>query len=60
MNTGKKIYLIAVYPDENNCCMAIFPDFPELAPDYGSEGGSVHSPSGGFFFVPRLRESGRR
>ena len=31
----KKIYLIAVYPDENGCCMAKFPDFPELAADFG-------------------------
>lgn len=35
MDTKKKIYLIAVYPDENGCCMAKFPDFPELAPDFG-------------------------
>lgn len=35
MNEKKKIYLIAVYPDENGCCMAKFPDFPELAADFG-------------------------
>ena len=35
MGAKKKTYLIAVYPDENGCCMAKFPDFPELAPDFG-------------------------
>ena len=35
MSGKKKIYLIAVYPDENGCCMAKFPDFPELAADFG-------------------------
>lgn len=33
----KKIYLIAIYPDENGCCMAKFPDFPELAADFGKD-----------------------
>jgi len=37
MDAKKKIYLIAVYPDENGCCMAKFPDFPELAPDFGKD-----------------------
>ena len=35
MGEKKKIYLIAVYPDEKGSCMARFPDFPELAPDFG-------------------------
>lgn len=35
MNRKRKTYLIAVYPDENGSCMAKFPDFPELAPDFG-------------------------
>ena len=35
MSRRKKSYLIAVYPDENGCCMAKFPDFPELAADFG-------------------------
>lgn len=35
MGAKKKIYLIAIYPDENGCCMAKFPDFPELAADFG-------------------------
>lgn len=37
MNAKKTIYLIAIYPDENGCCMAKFPDFPELAPDFGKD-----------------------
>lgn len=35
MKGKKRIYLIAVYPDENGYCMAKFPDFPELAADFG-------------------------
>lgn len=35
MGAKKKIYLIAIYPDENGFCMAKFPDFPELAADFG-------------------------
>lgn len=35
MGAKKKIYLIAIYQDENGCCMAKFPDFPELAADFG-------------------------
>ena len=37
MSKKKKIYLIAVYPDEKGFCMAKFPDFPELAPDFGKD-----------------------
>ena len=35
MSREKKIYLIAIYPDEKGCYMSKFPDFPELAADYG-------------------------
>ena len=35
MTAKKKTYLIAIYPDEKGYCMAKFPDFPELAPDFG-------------------------
>ena len=35
MTARKKTYLIAIYPDEKGYCMAKFPDFPELAPDFG-------------------------
>lgn len=37
MGAKKKTYLVAVYPDENGACMAKFPDFPELAPDFGKD-----------------------
>ena len=33
--TSKLTYLIAVYPDEDGFFMARFPDFPDMAPDYG-------------------------
>jgi len=32
---SKITYLIAVYPDEDGFFMARFPDFPNMAPDYG-------------------------
>lgn len=32
---SKITYLIAVYPDEDGFFMAKFPDFPDMAPDYG-------------------------
>jgi predicted RNase H-like HicB family nuclease len=31
----KRIYYVAVYPDENGCCMMTFPDFPDMAADSG-------------------------
>ena len=33
---SKITYLIAIYPDENGFFMARFPDFPDMAPDYGN------------------------
>ena len=35
IETQKRIYYVAVYPDENGCYMMTFPDFPEMAADYG-------------------------
>ncbi len=35
MKKKKLIYFIAVYPDEGGYFMADFPDFPNMAPDYG-------------------------
>lgn len=32
---NKRIYYVAIYPDENNCYMVTFPDFPEMAADFG-------------------------
>ena len=32
---SKITYLIAIYPDEDGFFMARFPDFPNMAPDYG-------------------------
>jgi len=37
MSRTRKVYLIAVYPDEKGCFMAKFPDFPELAADFGRD-----------------------
>ena len=31
----KRIYYVAVYPDENGCYMMTFPDFPDMAADFG-------------------------
>ena len=31
------VYYVAVYPDENGCYMVTFPDFPEMAPDFGKD-----------------------
>jgi predicted RNase H-like HicB family nuclease len=30
-----RIYYVAVYPDENECYMMTFPDFPDMAADFG-------------------------
>ena len=30
-----RIYYVAVYPDENGCYMMTFPDFPDMAADFG-------------------------
>ena len=32
---NKRIYYVAVYPDENGCYMMTFPDFPDMAADFG-------------------------
>lgn len=31
----KRTYYVAIYPDENECYMVTFPDFPDFAADYG-------------------------
>lgn len=31
----KRIYYVAIYPDENGCFMMTFPDFPDMAADFG-------------------------
>lgn len=31
----KRIYYVAIYPDEKGCYMMTFPDFPEMAADFG-------------------------
>ena len=33
----KRIYYVAVYPDENGCYMMTFPDFPDMAADFGED-----------------------
>ena len=30
-----KVYYVAIYPDEKGYFMMTFPDFPDMAPDYG-------------------------
>lgn len=37
MNEKKRVYLIAIYPDPDGGFLARFPDFPELAADYGKD-----------------------
>lgn len=34
---NKRIYYVAVYPDENGCYMMTFPDFPDMAADFGED-----------------------
>ena len=34
-NAKRLVYYVAVYPDEKGCYMVTFPDFPEMAPDFG-------------------------